>query len=167
MTFDEIGNDEFVREIYEAFYDAELDGTPKTWSASGKAVKRDQLEPGDVILYEAVGIGAIVNQRHAGIYIGNGEFVHAVKGSAVTISKLSDLRWSNAYKSARRFDPDAMATAAASHSHDLPASPSPAVAAHSVTSVTATASKRYSDGERELRAAVEPWRGTPYKIGGT
>ena len=99
-TFDGIGNDEFVRSIYEAIYDTELDGTPKTWETAGVAVKRAALQPGDIILYEAVGLGKFINQKHAGMYIGNGEFVHAVKGSAVTISKLKDPRWSEAFRSA-------------------------------------------------------------------
>ena len=66
-------------------------------------------------IYQAVGIGKFVNQRHAGMYIGDGEFVHAMKGSAVTISRLSDARWRQAYVLARRFDPEAIARAEEAH----------------------------------------------------
>ena len=69
----------------------------------GQAVSRANLEPGDIILYDAGGIGKLVDQQHAGMYIGNGSFVHAaVKGSAVTISKLDDPKWRKAFSRARR-----------------------------------------------------------------
>jgi len=107
-TFDGIGNDEFVRNIYEAIYDTELEGTPAQWTTMGDAVPKDKLEPGDIILYQAVGIGSVFGQKHAGMYIGNGEFVHSVKGAAVTISRLDEDRWSQAYRMARRIDPDVL-----------------------------------------------------------
>lgn len=188
-TFDGIGNDEFVRSIYEAIYDTELEGTPKTWPTMGVAVKRTALEPGDIILYEAVGIGKFVNQRHAGLYIGDGEFVHAVKGSAVTISKLKEKRWNEAYKMARRIDPDVLARqeelrearraeqaarAAAGRGAASPGALRPdaeegegALAPRTGSTARATPPRTPSEGEARLRDAVEPWRGTPYKIGGT
>ena len=123
-TFDGIGNDEFVGSIYEAIYDTELEGTPKTWTSMGKAVRRDSLEPGDVILYEAVGLGKLVNQRHAGMFIGDGELRARRQGSAVTISKLKDSRWSKAYRAARRFDPDALERAEEARAGVAPRRPS-------------------------------------------
>jgi cell wall-associated NlpC family hydrolase len=108
-TFDGIDNDEFVREVYAAVNDTDLDGTPKQWATMGASVARDQLEPGDIILYQANGLGGLFNQRQAGLYIGDGEFVHAVKGAAVTISKMEDPRWADAFKDARRIDPEVLA----------------------------------------------------------
>jgi lipoprotein Spr/probable lipoprotein NlpC len=180
-TFDGIGNDEFVRSIYEAIYDTELDGTPKTWPKMGVAVKRTALEPGDIILYEAVGMGKFINQRHAGLYIGDGEFVHAVKGSAVTISKLKDKRWNDAFEMARRIDPDALER----QEEEREARSAPATAGRSAgtraegegaagsapaarpNTAPRASSRTPSETEARLRDAVEPWRGTPYKIGGT
>lgn len=168
-SFEGIGNDEFVREVYEAVHEEELDGTPAEWAKMGDAVARDDLEPGDIILYEAVGLTAIFNRRHAGIYLGDGDFVHAVKGAAVTVSDLDDARWSAAFKSARRLDPDTLARVrerrAAARAGAAPAAaaakpiappPPPPPPAHAVTAM-----------EQRLRADIEPWRGTPYKIGGT
>src|SRR5205814_10441351 len=57
---------------------------------------------------QAVGLGSMFGQRHAGMYIGDGEFVHSVKGSAVTISRLDDERWSQAFRMARRTDPEVL-----------------------------------------------------------
>ena len=178
-TFDGIGNDEFVRSIYEAINDTELDGTPKTWETAGVAVKRSALKPGDIILYEAVGLGKFINQKHAGMYIGNGEFVHAVKGSAVTISKLKDPRWSEAFRSARRIDPDVLTRqeekrdelAQPARGRGAPPSGTTDYAGGEgslpAASTRMTAPRTPSESEARLRDAVEPWRGTPYKIGGT
>jgi len=215
-TFDGIGNDEFVRNIYEAIYDTELEGTPAQWVTMGDAVPRDKLEPGDIILYQAVGLGSLLGQKHAGMYIGDGEFVHSVKGSAVTISKLDDERWSQAYRMARRIDPEVLtrlaetraaeaanvAEAAKAKAADVkaarpeppPAPPAtepplkkgkppargakpqpPATAGGApvepaepkATASAEVASPRVvSEEERRLRANVEPWIGTPYKLGG-
>jgi cell wall-associated NlpC family hydrolase len=128
-TFDGIDNDEFVREVYAAVNDTDLDGTPKQWATMGRSVPRDELQPGDVILYQANGFGGLFNQRQAGLYIGDGEFVHAVKGAAVTISKMEDARWADAFKDARRIDPEVLAReearADASGHAATPARPAP------------------------------------------
>jgi cell wall-associated NlpC family hydrolase len=183
-TFDGIGNDEFVREVYGAIYDTELEGTPSGWAKMGHAVARDALEPGDIILYEAVGLGKLVSQRHAGIYIGDGQFVHSVKGSAVTISKLDDPRWNSAFRAARRIDPDLLTRsqeARVEPAHppaDQPTKPSAPTAPRKGAKATAAepagsravasaAPHVVSDRERRLREATDAWRGTPYKIGGT
>jgi len=164
-TFEGIGNDEFVRSIYEAINDDELGGAPQQWAKMGRGVKRADLQPGDIILYEAVGIGKLLDRRHAGMYIGDGEFVHAVKGSAVTISRLNEARWAKAYRAARRIEPDledgapaSPAAAAGSRAGSAPAarrSAAPAALARTVT-----------EPERRLRDAAQPWLGTPYKLGG-
>jgi probable lipoprotein NlpC len=226
-TFDGIGNDEFVRNVYEAIYDTELEGTPAQWATMGDAVPKDKLEPGDIILYQAVGMGSMFGQKHAGMYIGDGEFVHSVKGSAVTISKLDEDRWSQAYRTARRIDPEVLtriaetraaeaaktkaeeaekakaeraaeaekAKAAAAEKPAPPPPPPtppppakgkqppkgkskpPAAAAAKPTEpaeptepaaapVEAPTSRVVSEEEKRLRANVEPWIGTPYKLGG-
>jgi cell wall-associated NlpC family hydrolase len=194
-TFDGIDNDEFVREVYSAVNDTDLDGTPKQWATMGQSVPRDQLEPGDIILYQGSGFGGLFNQRQAGLYIGGGQFVHAVRGAAVTISKMDDPRWSNAFKDARRIDPEALARAeeqaAAGHAatparpaprnsaptKPTPANPTPPSArptasarptpAHAAL-VPLTSPGEETDTEREarLRDAAQPWMGTPYRLGG-
>lgn len=61
----------------------------------GVPVSRDQLEPGDLVFFDGLG--------HVGIYIGNGEFIHAPHtGDVVKISSLSDPWYASTYVGARR-----------------------------------------------------------------
>lgn len=173
-TFQGIGNDEFVREVYGAIYETDLEGDPKTWATMGVAVSRDALEPGDIILYDAGGVGQIVSQRHAGIYLGNGEFVSALRGAAVTISKLDDPRWKTAFKAARRIDPDVLARA--EEARATPRTPARGQGTGGGGRGAAAAAYRppdaapiphvVTDQEQRLREVTESWRGTPYKLGG-
>jgi cell wall-associated NlpC family hydrolase len=57
--------------------------TVAQWEYPGSvAVSRDQLEPGDLVFFDGLG--------HVGIYIGNGEFIHAPHtGTVVSIDSLS------------------------------------------------------------------------------
>jgi len=59
----------------------------------GAAVDRSQLQPGDLVFFDAL--------DHVGIYIGNGQFVHAPQtGDVVKITALSD--FGDGYVGARR-----------------------------------------------------------------
>ncbi len=61
----------------------------------GTPVPRDQLQPGDLVFFDGLG--------HVGLYIGNGQFVHAPHtGDVVKISSLSDSWYSAMYVGARR-----------------------------------------------------------------
>jgi peptidoglycan DL-endopeptidase CwlO len=61
--------------------------------AYGTPVPRDQLQPGDLVFFDGL--------SHVGIYIGNGQMVHAPQtGDVVKISPLSD--FGNRYVGARR-----------------------------------------------------------------
>lgn len=61
----------------------------------GAPVPRDQLQPGDLVFFDGLG--------HVGLYIGNGQFVHAPHtGDVVKISSLSDSWYAATYVGARR-----------------------------------------------------------------
>jgi cell wall-associated NlpC family hydrolase len=61
----------------------------------GTPVSRDQLEPGDLVFFDGLG--------HVGLYIGNGNFIHAPHtGDVVKISSLYDSWYAATYVGARR-----------------------------------------------------------------
>lgn len=60
----------------------------------------DALQPGDLLLFKVKG-GRKVN--HAGIYVGDGRFVHAPSsGGRVRLDRLVDRYWQRGYTGARR-----------------------------------------------------------------
>jgi cell wall-associated NlpC family hydrolase len=66
----------------------------------GSFVPSDQLQPGDLVFQQNTYQWGL---SHAGIYIGNGQFIHAATpGSGVVISNLWDSYWGPRYYTARR-----------------------------------------------------------------
>ena len=73
--------------------------------SAGYQVAKADLIPGDLILFTSPSSGSAIG--HAGIYIGNGEFIHASSGSSmsVIISSLNSTSYSNRFVTARRVLP--------------------------------------------------------------
>jgi NlpC/P60 family len=66
----------------------------------GRRVPRDQLQPGDLVFFHANSVGV---PQHEGMYIGNGEFIHAPHtGDVVRISSLYETRYALSYVGAVR-----------------------------------------------------------------
>ena len=64
----------------------------------GKAVSRGSLQPGDLVFFNTDSY-----LSHVGIYIGNGQIIHASSGSGkVTVSELGSSYYSTRYAGARR-----------------------------------------------------------------
>ncbi len=64
----------------------------------GINVKRSDLKPGDLVFFNTEG-----SISHVGIYIGDGEFIHAPRtGKPVMVSSLSDGYYADRYATARR-----------------------------------------------------------------
>ncbi|MCD7748470.1 MAG: SH3 domain-containing protein [Oscillospiraceae bacterium] len=74
--------------------------TASSQNSDGTYVSRDNLQPGDIIVFYN---SAMTGIGHVGIYIGDGQFIHASSGSGkVIISSLSATYYNSHYYSARR-----------------------------------------------------------------
>lgn len=74
-----------------------LNRTAAAQYSNGVAVSRDQLQPGDLIMFGKSGI------NHVGIYIGGGQIVHAANASrGVTTDTINSGYYNNNYVGARR-----------------------------------------------------------------
>lgn len=66
----------------------------------GPAIARDQLANGDLLIFAT---GRSRRPDHAGIYVGEGRFVHAPsRGGAVRLDRLSDRYWADSFLRGRR-----------------------------------------------------------------
>ncbi|MGL5758249.1 bifunctional murein DD-endopeptidase/murein LD-carboxypeptidase [Plesiomonas sp.] len=87
----------FVQRTFLEQFGIELPRSTQDQQTTGKSIKKNQLAPGDLVLFNTGSTG-----RHVGIYIGNSKFVHASTSSGVMISNLNDGYWKNRYRQARR-----------------------------------------------------------------
>lgn len=87
----------FVYITYRRVFGVKVPRTTRRLAYTGNEVRRSQLEPGDLLIFKTG-----FKQRHVGIYVGKGYFVHASTSAGVTISNLHTRYWSRAYREARR-----------------------------------------------------------------
>lgn len=74
--------------------------TATAQNTDGYYVSRSDLQPGDIVIFYN---SAMTSIGHSGIYIGNGQFIHASSASGkVVISNLSSTYYNTHYYSARR-----------------------------------------------------------------
>jgi len=87
----------FIQRIYADLGGTSLPRTTEQQARTGSPVKRHQLQPADLVFFKTGW-----KQRHAGIYIGNGEFIHASTSRGVMISRLDNPYWDDAWWMGRR-----------------------------------------------------------------
>lgn len=91
-----------VMHVYDRAWGVALPRSTKEQRYVGRAVKRADLQPGDLVFY---------NTRnrpfsHVGIYLGDGNFVHAPRrGQRVRVESIDTPYWRARFNGARRLDP--------------------------------------------------------------
>ncbi|WP_439256719.1 NlpC/P60 family protein [Lonepinella sp. BR2271] len=60
----------------------------------GKRIQKNELKKGDLVFFR--------KNRHVGVYMGNGRFMHASTSQGVIISSLSENYWARTYTQSRR-----------------------------------------------------------------
>ena len=75
-----------------------LPRTSKEQYAAGKSVKKSELKPGDLVFFAT----DYTTVNHLGIYVGDGQFIHASSSKGITITSMSNSYWQTRYYGARR-----------------------------------------------------------------
>lgn len=94
----------FIQTVFREVFDVRLPRTVAGQERVGSRVDRDRLCTGDLLFFRTGGFGPFFKDRHAGIYLGNDEFVHASPRVGVTVADLESEYWRDAFHQARRVD---------------------------------------------------------------
>lgn len=88
-----------VRHVFSEAAGLVLPRRAEEMSRNGSVVRREQLRPGDLVFFNTLRRAF----SHVGIYIGNGQFVHAPSsGGSVRVESLSGSYWTKRFNGARR-----------------------------------------------------------------
>jgi len=90
----------FVRHVYQRSEGITLPHNAAQMSGQGELVEHDALRPGDLVFFNTLHKPF----SHVGIYLGDGEFVHAAssRNRRVMVSHMAQSYWRDRYDGARR-----------------------------------------------------------------
>ncbi|WP_246841202.1 NlpC/P60 family protein [Hahella sp. CCB-MM4] len=87
----------FVYITYREVFGMTLPRSTRGLSNIGSGVSLSQVAPGDLVFFKTG-----TKQKHVGIYLGKGDFVHASTSKGVIISNIHTPYWTDAYRESRR-----------------------------------------------------------------
>lgn len=91
----------FVQYVFKHAAQISLPPSARTISEMGDTVKREDLQPGDLVFFNTLKSAF----SHVGIYMGNNQFIHAPRaGSKVRIENMDDRYWKTRYNGAKRME---------------------------------------------------------------
>ncbi|HEV2539579.1 MAG TPA: C40 family peptidase [Frateuria sp.] len=90
----------FVRYVFAHAIGLRLPANSAAQFLAGIKVKRDDMQPGDLVFFHTRGKKRI---SHVGIYLDNGRFIHSPSaGKSVEVSSLDEGYWAKRFAGARR-----------------------------------------------------------------
>ena len=94
----------FVNYVFRNAINLTLPPTARAISQIGKTVKKDELQPGDLVFFNTLKSAF----SHVGIYIGDNKFIHAPRtGAAVRVESMQVSYWSSRFNGGQRLDKEA------------------------------------------------------------
>ncbi|MDH2926953.1 endopeptidase [Lonepinella koalarum] len=84
----------FMQETFAAAFGMSLPRSTSEQQRLGQRIQKSELKQGDLVFFR--------KNRHVGVYIGNGQFMHSSSSQGVTISSLSEAYWARTYTQSRR-----------------------------------------------------------------
>lgn len=91
----------FVRYVFSQATNLSLPPTARAISQIGKTIKKDELQPGDLVFFNTVKSAF----SHVGIYMGDNKFIHAPStGKAVRVESMKDGYWAKRFNGGQRLD---------------------------------------------------------------
>ncbi len=91
----------FVRYVFRNAANLTLPPTARAISQIGKTVKKDELQPGDLVFFNTLKHAF----SHVGIYIGDNKFIHAPStGKVVRVESMQDGYWAKRFNGGQRLD---------------------------------------------------------------
>jgi len=88
-----------IQVVYRDAFDRRLPRTTDAQSDIGRAVSRRNLAPGDLVFFKTG-----LFQRHVGIYVDDGLFLHASQSDGVRLSSMNEGYWRKRFWQGRRLD---------------------------------------------------------------
>ncbi|MDE2598967.1 MAG: C40 family peptidase [Rhodocyclaceae bacterium] len=89
----------FVQHVFREGMGLMLPRTSREISKEGEVVKKNELQPGDLVFFNTMR----KTFSHVGIYLGEGQFIHSPRtGGKVRIEDMRDSYWAKRYEGARR-----------------------------------------------------------------
>jgi cell wall-associated NlpC family hydrolase len=94
----------FVQYVFKHAAQISLPPSARTISEMGNTVKREELQPGDLVFFNTLKSAF----SHVGIYVGNNQFIHAPRaGAKVRVESMDERYWSTRYNGAKRLEVEA------------------------------------------------------------
>lgn len=103
-----------VVRIYQEVFGLTLPRTTDAQARLGQPVSLHELQAGDLVFFRID-----PKNRHVGIYLGEGHFIHAASSTGVTRSRLAEPYWQRHYWMARRLRSQQPETATPMHTPSI------------------------------------------------